>query len=98
MKGASLMKPFKSRRVRCRIASIGILSLFGLTPSISQPDEDCAFSLCMDRLQRLGEVLARPTLSGPVLNINTTNFKDPLHAKWVGRHNKRLGRIRGGLC
>lgn len=43
--------------------------------NFAQVNEECGFPAALQRLQRLGEVAGRPTLSGPVLNINTTNFK-----------------------
>lgn len=60
------------------IFMISLPLLFQLmTPNFNfaQVNEDCGFPAALERLQRLGEVAGRPTLSGPELTINTTNFK-----------------------
>jgi len=57
------------------IAFALFLQLLGPVFSSAQVNEDCGFPAALERLQQFGEVAGRPTLSGPVVNINTTNFK-----------------------
>lgn len=77
-KGGFHDEPYERDNYASKILTIVFALLFQLLIpifSFAQVNEDCGLPAALELLQEFGEVAGRPTLSGPVVNINTTNFK-----------------------